>query len=49
MDGVAAAERDRLPIHGFTGTPARFANVFDANPALDVPAPSHQGNGHCHA
>ena len=21
MDGVAAAERDRLPIHGFTGTP----------------------------
>ena len=21
MNGVAAAERDRLPVHGFTGTP----------------------------
>jgi len=23
MAGVAASERDRLPIHGFTGTPDR--------------------------
>jgi primary-amine oxidase len=31
---------------GFSLKPAGF---FDANPALDVPAPSHHGNGHCHA
>lgn len=31
---------------GFTLKPVGF---FDANPALDVPAPAHHGNGHCHA
>ena len=31
---------------GFSLKPAGF---FDGNPALDVPAPTHQGNGHCHA
>ncbi len=31
---------------GFSLKPVGF---FDANPALDVPAPAHHGNGHCHA
>jgi len=31
---------------GFSLKPAGF---FDGNPALDVPAPTHHGNGHCHA
>jgi len=31
---------------GFSLKPTGF---FDGNPALDVPAPTHQGNGHCHA
>jgi primary-amine oxidase len=30
---------------GFSLKPAGF---FDGNPALDVPAPAHHGNGHCH-
>jgi primary-amine oxidase len=31
---------------GFALKPAGF---FDGNPALDVPAPAHHDNGHCHA
>ena len=30
---------------GFSLKPSGF---FDSNPALDVPAPTHHGNGHCH-
>jgi primary-amine oxidase len=31
---------------GFSLKPAGF---FDGNPALDVPAPTHHGDGGCHA
>ena len=31
---------------GFSLKPTGF---FDGNPALDVPAPTHHGDGHCHA
>jgi primary-amine oxidase len=33
----------------YAGFSLRPAGFFDSNPALDVPAPAHHGDGHCHA